>query len=268
MELAKKAGSFFVRKPCIKKNNAHKALRENICNKNTLTGGLYMPKTKIKTDVSINTSLDNITDFSLISDKICYRLVNKKSNNQLLAAIPHRDFFDMAIIYHINLSPSDEDAYTISITNNMLKNWGVGEEKLYELAHINTPQLERGYIAPSIPLQDDNNRECIVCKNFDLVLAGADDHTPMYSATTNRTDNAAVILYDGLLKEVSKFLGSFFVTPLSEYRCSITPGTRADSEKMLKITRTINETVICKEDMLSENCFYYDAENHKLELIE
>lgn len=235
---------------------------------------------KAKLGESVNVNLDDIKDFASVKNKICFKLINKKLNSELLSTLPHRDYFnDMSVIYYINLSFTDEEEYlyTVKITNNIAKLWNIDEAQLYELARRNSPRLEKCYIKPLCDTikemtgrQNANNREHISGKNFDMVLA-TNERFPMYVASSrNRIIGAAVILYDKLLQSVSRYIGSFFILLASIYEAIFLPfpAEREDSEQISQMVKSVNAEVVCEEDILSENCLYYDSKSHKLTLIE
>lgn len=226
-----------------------------------------------------NTNLVEIKDFSLIKDKICYRLINKESNSKLLPTIPHRDFYGLAVIYYINITSTDKDSWSVKITNDLAGFWNVDETQLYALASKNTPRLLKGCVTPlcdtlksmaGLPAGNGNNddRMYIPSHNFDIIITYEDNCVPMYIATNMcKTYGAAVIMYDGLLKSVSRLLGNFFVLPSSIHECIFVKGDRKDAERISQIVKEVNATMVSKEDVLSNSCWYYNAKNHTLETI-
>lgn len=89
-----------------------------------------------------------ITDFKQVKGRICYKLINRDKNSELLRAAPHRDYHDLAVVYYIQLSKTDNGLATVTITDSLARNWGVDEETLYGLAEINTPKINRGCVTP------------------------------------------------------------------------------------------------------------------------
>lgn len=229
-------------------------------------------------DEATDISIDEIKDFSLIKDKICYRLVNKEFNSKLLSTVPYRDFYGLAVIYYINLASStDKDLCSVKVTNSLLKLWGVDENQLYAIASKNTPNLEKGCVTPlcdtlkgmaGLPVDNDDDRMYIPSHNFDIIITHENDCVPMYIATNiNKVYGAAVIMYDGLLKSVSRLLGNFFVLPSSIHELLIVPGEKNDAQRISQIVKEVNAEVVSKEDVLSDGCWYYSAKDHVLEMI-
>lgn len=225
------------------------------------------------TDVNIG----EIKDFSLVKNKICYRLVNKESNSKLLSTIPHRDFYGLAVIYYINLASTDKDLSSVNVTKDLASFWGVDETQLYALASKNTPRLFKGCITPfcdtlksmtGLPVQNPDDKMYIPFKNFNMIITYEDNCVPMYIATNMcKTYGAGVIMYDGLLKSVSRLLGSFFVLPSSIHELLIVPGEKNDAQRISRIVKEVNAEVVSAEDVLSDSCWYYSAKDHVLEMI-
>lgn len=226
---------------------------------------------------AVNVNLDNIKNFTSVKDKICYRLVNKEFNKQLLSDIPYRDFYGMAVIYYVKLPSTGEVINTIKVTNNLADLWNVNETQLYELASKNTPIQEKGCITPlydtvreitGLPAANDDDRMYIPFSNFNMVVMYGDNCAPMYVATNiSKTNGAGVILYDGLLKSVSRLLGSFFVLPSSIHECILVTGDLEDAESISRMVKEVNATVVSNTEVLSNNCLYYNAKDHSLEMI-
>ena len=231
---------------------------------------------RINTMEATNMDAADIYNFAIAKDKICYRLVNKKLNNNLLSAIPHRDFHGLAIIYCINLETTEDSVKSVKITNRLTELWGVDEEQLYKLACKNTPKINRGCVMPlydvlngltGMTLLKDEDRKKAPYEGFDISV-GREYGLPMYIATTvNQINGACVILYAGLLKAVAEKIGSFFVLPSSIHEVIIFPGDIKDAGSMAAMVKEVNCTEVREEDILSNSCYYYNAESHSLDIV-
>lgn len=225
------------------------------------------------TDINI----DTIKDFSLVKNRICYRLINKEFNNKLLLSIPHRDFYGLAVIYYINLASTDNDSWSVKVTNTLMDLWNVDETQLYAIASKNTPNLEKGCITPlcdtlkgmaGLPVQNPDDKMYIPFKNFNMIISYEDNCVPMYIATNMcKTYGAGVIMYDGLLKSFARVIGNFFVLPSSVHECIFVSGEREDAQRISQIVKEVNATMVSAEEILSDSCWYYNAKNDTLEMI-
>ena len=183
-----------------------------------------------------NTGIDveDITDFEQMKDKVCYKLVNTGMNSELLSTVPHRYYLDLAIIYYLQLSITDNGLTTVTVTDGLAHIWGVDESDLYELARKNTPRLNRGIVLTLSDVLDgkaaaSTHQECgtDVYDCFDISRS-KEKILPMYVTTnTTKTYGAAVILYDGLLKDVTEYICSsgVYAIPSSVHEFICIPDT-------------------------------------------
>ena len=214
---------------------------------------------------------DFIKDFAALKDNICFKLVNKELNKNRLVSMPHRDFHGLAIMFYIQLKTTDTGTSTIDVTDTLAQIWGVDEAQLYALAQANTKRLHRGCI---IPLSDVIAGMMDVhasheYESFDFTKCENNCLIPMYVATNPTNKNgAAVILYPGLLEDVSKELGSFIVIPSSINEVILVPDTFCNKMSDLSsMVRDINATDVLEFEILSDQCLFYDAGKHTLEEI-
>lgn len=219
---------------------------------------------------------EDLTDFSHVKEKICYKLVGRHNNREFLSAIPHRDYLDMAIVYYLQTAITDNGTATVTVTNDLAHIWGVDESELYDLARKNTPRLNRGIV---LTLSDVLNGKAAASMHqkcgtdvydcFDISHS-KEKILPMYVATnTAKTYGAAVILYDGLLKDVAEYICSsgVYAIPSSvhEFICiSDTFGNAGDIKQMVQ---EINATEVQPDEVLSDSIYHYDVTNHELTVI-
>ena len=92
-----------------------------------------------KPEEDFNISL--FRDYDKAKHNIIMKLVNTEKNKVLLKDIPHRDFYDLSIIYFVTVCSFMADFGTILIHNQHMELWDVTEEELYEAAIENTPNI-------------------------------------------------------------------------------------------------------------------------------
>ena len=215
---------------------------------------------------------DSVSDFATAKDRICYKLISKELNKELLSEIPHRDFHGLAVTFYLQLGTTENGTATTIITNNLMRIWGKTEEQLFELAETNTQRLHRGRIVPmSIAISRmAGENPTHAYENFDFTKSGKDDFIPMYVATNETCiTGASIILYPGLLEAVSEELGSFIVIPSSVHELILVPCTCCDNVSDISgMVREINATEVLETEILSDKCLFYDAESHILKETE
>lgn len=217
---------------------------------------------------------EDITDFEHVKDKICYKLVGRNKNSEFLSAVPHRDYLDLAIVYYLQTTITDNGTATVTVTNDLAHIWGVDESELYDLARKNTPRLNRGIV---LALSDTlsgctNTPQAHSIQTYD----GYDFSTRsseillMYIATnTTKTYGAAVILYDGLLKDVAEYIScsGIYAMPSSIHEFICIPDTFGSIEYIKQMVQEINSTEVRPDEVLSDNIYHYDAATRELTVI-
>lgn len=97
--------------------------------------------------VDVNFEEASVTEFSRVQDKICFKLVNKERNKEVLADAPYVDFFDLAVVFYILVAEDAEGTASILVHNNLMKAWGNPDVmELYMLAKANTQRYFNGRV--------------------------------------------------------------------------------------------------------------------------
>ena len=72
--------------------------------------------------------------------QIIFRLINTEYYEELLNSVPHREFYDLSIVYY----ELDQDTKIATLMSHQVVNkLNLSEQELYELAMINTKELYR-----------------------------------------------------------------------------------------------------------------------------
>lgn len=236
---------------------------------NQIINGCMNALSCAENDIDVGT----ITDFEQMKQKICYKLINTRMNSELLSTVPHRNYLDLAIVYYIPFSLTDNGLATITVTDSLAHIWGTDEETLYKLACSNTPRLNRGIVLTL----SDTIKDCTDISQARNIQAydGYDFSTrpseilPMYIATnTTKTYGAAVILYDGLLKDVAEYLScsGIYAMPSSVHEFICIPDTFGNAGDIKQMVQEINAAEVRPDEVLSDNIYHYDVNTHELKI--
>lgn len=76
-------------------------------------------------------------DKTTVKDRVYFALINCDRNEKLLKHIPHRNFYDLAIAYRVELTESSN----YLVTNKVMSDIGLSENDLYMSACKNTPEI-------------------------------------------------------------------------------------------------------------------------------
>ena len=194
------------------------------------------------------------TDFDRIRDRIFFRLIGAKKNETMLKECPHRIIEDLAVTYYVSTTSMGIEG-SVAIRDNLMVIWNASEEDLFEAALDNTPRL---YPAEVIPMSDILKRKTGQdFEDYDFL-----SHAFLVGSNEKNVNGASVILYPGLLREVSKhFGGGFYIIPSSVHETLFVKelAYKDDPETLVNMIHCVNESCVLPEDVLSDSLYCYDA---------
>jgi hypothetical protein len=206
--------------------------------------------------------VEQMRSFNNIKDKIVYRLVSKKRNNELLKDIPHRDYLDMAINYAIILKNG-----VISVNNQYMDLWGVTESDLYEVAKENTSKLLPVDMEALKSLLERGDNSQFTEDEIDEMLSEVKGMSVI--TNSDRTFGATTCLYDGLLDELAaKCKKDPFVVLCCVHEFLVMDSEYAEYEQVKNMIDSMIEETIDNEDVLSDTVYYYDRAEKRLKIYE
>lgn len=229
-----------------------------------------------KNKVQKEFSMENITNFENVRDRICFKLVNWKKNAGQLADAPYVEYQDLAVVFYILVSKDNSGTASILVRNALMDMWDVDEDMLYRLAKENTQRLFRGRVSSMMEVMKEimgdgeNIRdEEIPGAFFDMDIY-EDSAFPMYVATNVYNQNGAcVLLYDGVLETFAKKIGGdFYILPSSVHEVLFVPANEdMDARCLIQMVREVNATEVAPEEILSDNVYRYHAEEGFVEMM-
>lgn len=225
-----------------------------------------------------NFDVNSITDFSHVQDKICYKLVNRDKNKELLSDAPYIQFHDLAIIFYVIVSEDSDRTGTVTVRNNLMEMWGNPDiNELYRIAKNNTQKRYKGSVFNMIEIMGeiishnvDNIEPNIVDDFFEMNFTYEDNMIPMFVATNSKKVNGAgVILYEGLLKTFAEKIGSdFYILPSSIHEVIFVPANGdMDVRYLIQMVKEVNATEVSPSEVLSDNVYKYHADTDFVEMM-
>ena len=213
----------------------------------------------------------NINDFNSVKEHITAKIVNEKTNQNELEAMPHLTKEGMAVIYKIMIPLDDKlQERSIKITDSLLQAWGVSTEELHGVAMDNTKRIS----PPAFMVVDDVLQEVITgevpCNYFtDKETFLEKGKKEMYILTNEpKVDGAASLLHENILADIEKCLQEdFYILPSSVHEVLIVPKSISHDVGALKeMVRDINETHVLPEEVLSNEIYEYNKEEKSFKL--
>lgn len=194
------------------------------------------------------------TDYENISDKILFKLIHAKKNEELLKEIPHILYLDLAIVFYCLISTTPTGSATILIHNQHLNFWNIQTDELYQQALRNTPSL----LKVEIKNMNDIMQEFLTDTELDDCID--EDNTPMYVLTNNqKLYGAGCILYSDVLNQFStKLKTDLYILPSSVHEVILLPATPSTSvEELNQMVCDVNESQVLNEEILSDHVYLY-----------
>ena len=226
--------------------------------------------------VEKNFSVDALSSFDSVKDKICFKLINAEKNQELLQDVPYVSFMDLAIVFYILVDQSVDGNATALVRNGMMQLWGNPDmDDIYKLAKMNTQRLFRGHVASMMEVmsgiiaENDNVDSDLVDAFFSMDVY-EDSFVPMFVATNKcKINGASVILYDGLLAEFARRIGGdFYILPSSIHETILLPATGdMDVDYLIDMVRAVNSTEVAPDEILSDNVYKYIADEDRVEMM-
>lgn len=212
--------------------------------------------------------MDFFKSFGNVRDRICYCLIGRKGNEEMLENIPHVEFLDLAVCFYYAYHGERMGDGIILIYNSHMEMWRSNIMELAALAERNTRRL--------FPWE---------CRGMEEILeemigvgeaAGIENPMempcgiPLKVLTNNkRTRGAVCILYPGVLDKMAEEMGSdFFILPSSIHEVILIPDMgNEDSEALKKMIREVNRTQVALEEVLSDTLYRYDRAEKRVVIV-
>ena len=200
---------------------------------------------------SVTFDVSTFTDFDAVKNRICYKLVNTASNKKLLEDVPHRELFDLSVVYYVMVAVEDDATGSILIHNNHLGFWDVTENDLYEYASINTSKI----LPVNIKSMFDTLTEMVDMEDF----YNTDDF--MYVLTNKeKLQGASTILYPDVLSTFAdRKNANLWLLPSSIHEWIIVcDDGNMNRETLSEMIQEVNSTQLTVDEILSDHPYYYN----------
>jgi hypothetical protein len=214
------------------------------------------------------------TDYSTVKDRLFCKLINYEKNRTLLNNIPHKRYLDLAVIFCILVKKDGDGLATITVQNELMEQWAVTVDNLYENAIENTPLLFK----PSVQPMEDIIKGIIgdqysSAEGTDgmnellpelLIQQNTSSKNPPMLVCGNQygLGGAAYLLQKDELHKLSRKLNSnLYILPSSVHELIIIPYTdRISKDDLLTMVQDVNATQVAPEEFLADNVYLYTRE--------
>lgn len=219
----------------------------------------------------IEINVEEILDYEKMKDKLFFRLINYEANKVSLRNVPHIRYLDLSIIFCLSFKG---DGYmTVTINNKLMEIWEKSIKELYEQAKKNTQSLFgmsfKTMNEVLIELAKEKLKDEQEIDKVNKLLA-EEEFNILHVLTNKKCINgSAVILYDGVLKEISEELGSdLIIFPSSIHEVLILAFREDLSMSELKeMVHNVNKSEVPIVDILSDNVYRYSRKDDKVYIV-
>ena len=222
---------------------------------NTIEANIDVVKTK-ESEVK-----DFVSDYEKVKDHTYLRLI--PGNSPVLTETPHRMIEDMALVVNIHLENfSDENGRScVVVTKPLMDMYGINEAQLFADAEKNSLAEEPLVFTP-------------LCDMIRSLIESNEVPSPEEAGivtyiATNKSGfhGASVLAYPEFAEKAAETIGgSFYMLPSSVHEfILIKDDGKPNAKDLNKMVRNVNETVLEPRDLLSNQCYHYDAKKKVLE---
>lgn len=204
--------------------------------------------------------------FEAVRDRICYKLIGRKGNEELLKDIPYIDFLDLAICFYYAYQGESLGEGSILIHNSHMEMWESCMAELFGLAKRNTPKLCPWRCCSLdealAEVEEESTGEPAEEPGFELPLK--------VLSNTKRLYGAACILYPGVLETLAQELGGgFLILPSSIHEVLLLPNDMmiVEPKEFRQMIEEVNSTCVLPEEVLSDSLYYYDMADRRVRVV-
>ena len=212
--------------------------------------------------------MDFFHSFEKVKDRICYRLIGRERNEELLEDVPYLEFLDLALCFYYAYQGESLGEGTILIHNSHVKMWNIGTAELLRLARVNTPRL-----FPSVcSSMEEVFHEIMGDREEDCGELRADSlpEMPMrVLSNVKRMHGAVCMLYPEVLEKLAEEeQQGFYILPSSIHEVILLKDTGLGTPEDLKrMIAEVNNTQVAPEEVLSDSLYYYDLAEKKVRIV-
>ena len=190
--------------------------------------------------------LPDLQDYEAVKDRLFLQLVGFQANENRLSGSARRRFLDMTVLYYLMVDGPDHEPGCVRVSWDMLGDWGVSEDLLYQDALANTKEQMGERL---LRFDQDGEKD----EEYE------EKHGMMVLSNEKNFFGASVILYSEQLRKISEELGQdLYILPSSIHEVILLPEAGQDPEALRATVKRVNETEVRKEDVLTDSVYRYD----------
>lgn len=216
--------------------------------------------------------MNEINEKKITAEDFFMCLINTAENKDILDVCPHRDMYDMSIVYRLVLEKNDILRATVLVTNDMAHSLGLTEAQLYAygIAHTaNALQLQIVSLTDAVDDLMKQSEDEELKKAREEESKYSEEHPMWVSSTPYNHFGASILMCDSKLSSLADCIGTnLYIIPSSIDECIMIPAINdLSAAELAEMLHMVNDTL---DDgmILSDNIYYYDNQKHELSIVE
>ena len=214
---------------------------------------------------------EKLLHYDQVKDSLFFRVSSAEKNKELLKTIPHEIREDIALTVHIAVSLGKEETASVTVTNQMLENYGISAEKLFQDALISSP-VELPPIVENMDdiLLADMKNSGMSQKELDEMeeeMATMDKSPMVIVSNEERANGASALFYPGMMDQIGERMnGDYYILPSSIHEMIVVPDDgNIDFHELKTMVKEINATQVSPEERLTDEVYHYDSKDRVFE---
>ena len=209
-----------------------------------------------------------LQQYELIQYELVFALINYDLNREILEERPHKKILDLAVVCMVRIETRDGMNGIVYVTHNMLNEWKIDEDTLFEQCMRNTLHKEHHSILDikdviakmSVGAEDEFFQEMM-----DDVLGEQRSYIYVLSNETRHMGANALVNHTILHNFAVEHASNLIIYPSSLHEVVIVLEDDFKSGCMdTEMVKQINEEQVYREEWLSNSVYMYDREQEKL----
>ncbi len=209
----------------------------------------------------LDITASELTDYGKMKGKLRIRLAGREQNAAYLEEGPYQIHPVGAEVVYAELARTEEGTLGMRVTHQILKQWGIPEQELFETALENC-QKEEGVRFGTIMSEVEE------ITGMEMPEDDPIDKSGLYVLSNqSRNYGAVVLLYPGVLEEVyRKMEGDFYILPSSVHEVLILSKEAEFTPAELKrIVMEVNREQVAPEERLGNDVYEFQGKTGTLQ---
>ena len=211
----------------------------------------------------------DFTDYDSVKDHLTVQVINTKANQRMLSQVPHKQMEDLSVICRIEFpSPAGEGVGSVKVTHEMMRQWGVHPEEVYQKAVENAVKSSPAVLMSMDDLMMEMMGLPFETKNLFQLKEGEEFPKDGMYVLSNpmKLNGASVLAYPNLQEQLeSVFPQGCYLLPSSLHELIIIPKDLGMTPKeMGEMVRDVNQKEVARDEILSDRVYEFDKEKRQL----